>query len=71
MEFKILKCAMSIMNKRKTETIEGIELSSQRSMRTFGEKRKLQILGNIRKGYCMVPTYMVIDYSLSIYTDST
>ena len=47
MEFGIEKCTMLIMKSGKTETTEGIELSTQKITRTFGEKENCKYSGII------------------------
>ena len=42
-EFDIEKCAMMIMESGKRETIEGIELLNQESIRIVGEKENYNL----------------------------
>ena len=48
MEFGIEKCAMLVMKSDKRHMTEGVELPNQEKLRTLGEKKNLQILGNFR-----------------------
>ena len=48
MEFGIEKGALLIMRGEKRNITEGIEQPNQEIIKTFGEKRNLQIFGNIR-----------------------
>ena len=45
MEFGTEKCTMLIIKKEKRETMEGIELPDQESIRTIGEKENCKYLG--------------------------
>ena len=49
MEFGIEKCAMLIMKRGRRGTTEGIEPQNQKSIKTLGEKRKLQESGNWKR----------------------
>ena len=44
-EFGIEKCAMLIMRSRKQQMMEGLELPSQRKIRTLGENGTYKYLG--------------------------
>ena len=45
MEFGIEKCAILTMKSGKFESVEGIEVSNQECIRTFGEKESYKYLG--------------------------
>ena len=56
MEFGIKKCAMLIKKSGKRETMEGIQLPNQESIRMLGEKESyLEILEDERKSNKRVP----------------
>ena len=51
MEFGIEKCALLKMRSGKQQLMEGIELPNLEKIRTLGEKRNLQVLGNISSAH--------------------
>ena len=45
MKFGIKKCVLHIIKSEKRETVKGIELSNQESIRPLGEKENYKYLG--------------------------
>ena len=51
MELGIEICAMLLMKSRKRQTVEGIELPYQKSIRTLGEKENYKYWGILEAVY--------------------
>ena len=50
MEFAIENCAMLIMNSKKRETIKGIQLPIQESIRTLGKDENYELSVMLKAG---------------------